>query len=188
MYIINRNEGSVKKHIKKKEYKTCVFNNKDTRSYYYNSRRFSEIAHTMDSIFDKIQGLLTNTEFNSLIGIEKQWQMYRNAGLSTIEIKFLANYVSNKINQSTLYIKNLHRSVTEETFARMFIIFQEDDNNPLRFRLCNGKMRRQGFVKFPDKCIACRALHTINGFILHNKSVVVEFSIRLLHNENSKNA
>ncbi|XP_050997225.1 RNA-binding protein 41 isoform X2 [Acomys russatus] len=74
-----------------------------------------------------------------------------------------------------LYLKNLSPRVKERDLISLFARFQEKKGPPIQFRMMTGRMRGQAFITFPNKDIACQALHQINGYKLHGKILVIEF-------------
>ncbi|XP_042546028.1 RNA-binding protein 41 isoform X4 [Dipodomys spectabilis] len=52
---------------------------------------------------------------------------------------------------------------------------KEKKGPPIEFQIMTGRMKGQAFITFPNKEIACQALHQVNGYNLHGKILVIEF-------------
>lgn len=76
-----------------------------------------------------------------------------------------------------LFVKNLPKNLTEQKLASLFLTFQISDNKSelLKFRLMKGKNRGQAFVNFPTYENASQALEIVNGYLLDNKPVIIEY-------------
>ncbi|XP_069896068.1 RNA-binding protein 41 isoform X1 [Dipodomys merriami] len=74
-----------------------------------------------------------------------------------------------------LYLKNLSSRVTDRDLISLFARFQEKKGPPIEFQIMTGRMKGQAFITFPNKEIACQALHQVNGYNLHGKILVIEF-------------
>lgn len=78
----------------------------------------------------------------------------------------------------TLYIKNLSHKVVPKDLASLMGHFESKSGPKIQYRLLNGRMRGQAFVTFQDKTTAVMAMETCNGFVLHEKPIVMEYSKR----------
>lgn len=85
---------------------------------------------------------------------------------------------------STLYVKNLAKKVTAEELGFLFGRFVDEmraSTSNLNIKLMKeGRMRDQAFVSFVvedgfDVERATRALYSLNGFLLHQKPLVLHF-------------
>lgn len=74
-----------------------------------------------------------------------------------------------------LYIKNLSHKTTPHDLASLMGHFEYKAGPKILYRILNGRMRGQAFVTFHDKSTAELALKTCNGYILHDKPVVIEY-------------
>jgi U11/U12 small nuclear ribonucleoprotein SNRNP65 len=82
---------------------------------------------------------------------------------------------------SRLYIKNLHRHVTEKElkyiFGRYVDWSDETEVNMFDVRLMTeGRMKGQAFVTLGSDQVAARALKRTNGYLLHDRPMVVNFA------------
>ncbi|XP_064623124.1 RNA-binding region-containing protein 3-like [Lineus longissimus] len=82
---------------------------------------------------------------------------------------------------SRLYVKNLHRHVTEKElkyiFGRYVDWSNETEVNMFDVMLMTeGRMRGQAFVTLGSTKIAARALKRTNAYLLHDKPMVVNFA------------
>ncbi|CAL8085878.1 unnamed protein product [Calicophoron daubneyi] len=92
---------------------------------------------------------------------------------------------------SRLYIKNLAPSTTEEDLYRVFGCFQHGAVKDMNARLkvipetldrfsvqllTAGRMKGQAFVSFEDQVTAFQALDATNGFLLHDRPMVVQYA------------
>jgi hypothetical protein len=77
-----------------------------------------------------------------------------------------------------LYVKNLHRSVTESDLLPLFLHYQDSNNDKLVFRLLTGRMKGQAFVTFPTVDSAERALNLLNGYMFKEKPLIIQFGHR----------
>ncbi|XP_068223013.1 RNA-binding protein 41-like [Palaemon carinicauda] len=76
----------------------------------------------------------------------------------------------------TLYIKNLSHKTSPHDLASFLGHFESKTGPKILYRILNGRMRGQAFVTFHDKSTAEVALKTCNGYILHGRPVIMEFS------------
>ncbi|TPP64196.1 RNA-binding protein 40 [Fasciola gigantica] len=92
---------------------------------------------------------------------------------------------------SRLYIKNLAARTTPEDLYRVFGAFQSGPVRDLNTRplvrytdttrfsirlLTEGRMKGQAFVSLPCELTALQALEATNGFLLHERPMVVQFA------------
>lgn len=79
-----------------------------------------------------------------------------------------------------LYIKNLGKHVTEKDLRQLYGRYvdwsSEKESNAFDIRLMQtGRMKGQAFIGLPSEEIAARALRETNGYLLHDKPMVVQF-------------
>jgi RNA recognition motif-containing protein len=72
-----------------------------------------------------------------------------------------------------LFVKNLGKFVSHEEVVALFLAFQNEES--LRFKILDGKMKGQAFVTFPNSRSARHALESVNGFLLNGRPVIVQF-------------
>ena len=82
---------------------------------------------------------------------------------------------------SRLYVKNLHKKVSEKDLHHIFGYFvdvtNEEEMKMYDVRLMKrGRMKGQAFIGFPSVDVAKRALRLTNGFVLFEKPIVVTFA------------
>ena len=82
---------------------------------------------------------------------------------------------------SRLYIKNLHKKVTEKDLHHIYGLFIDRDNDEhlkmFDVRLMTqGRMKGQAFIKLPDVNAASRAVQLTNGYQLFGKPIIVSFA------------
>ncbi|KAI6653736.1 RNA-binding protein 41-like isoform X2 [Oopsacas minuta] len=75
-----------------------------------------------------------------------------------------------------LFIKNLHRKVTLNQFASLFIKFQKIPGPSIKFRLLTGRMKGQAFVEFDSIASATEALYYVTGYILMGRPVIAVYA------------
>lgn len=84
---------------------------------------------------------------------------------------------------SRLYIKNLTKHTTEDDLKYIYgnlFESEEDMKNNLEINLMkSGRLKGQAFLKFKSIEMAEKALLKTNGYILHNKPMIVVSIIRL---------
>ncbi|KAI8967365.1 hypothetical protein BDF20DRAFT_829525, partial [Mycotypha africana] len=74
---------------------------------------------------------------------------------------------------SKLYVKNLHKHVSQEDLQNIFKVFSKDVKVEL---MVKGKLKGQAFITFPDVTTAQQALECTNGFPLKgNRPMAVQF-------------
>ncbi|KAG1670252.1 RNA-binding protein 41 [Nymphon striatum] len=84
------------------------------------------------------------------------------------------------VTSKTLFLKNLHRSVSLAELIALFNHFQCescDDNKfiPIDYRLMSGRMKGQAFIKFPDLELAVKAYEAVNGYKLRDKPIIIMY-------------
>lgn len=94
--------------------------------------------------------------------------------LSLEEIKELPKFkgYSPGVPSKVLYLKNLSNSVKEEDLRRIFKEFASDVKD---YKLMRGRLRGQAFVTFEDDRIASKAMEELNGILLSNKPVIMQY-------------
>lgn len=95
--------------------------------------------------------------------------------LSLEEIKELSKFkdYSPGNPSKVLYLKNLSNSVKDEDLRGLFKKFT---GNVTEYKLMKGRLRGQAFITFEDQTSACRALQELNGTVLRNKPVIIQYS------------
>ncbi|KAB0799491.1 hypothetical protein PPYR_07371 [Photinus pyralis] len=95
--------------------------------------------------------------------------------LSLDEIKALPRFkdYSPGNPSKVLYLKNLGNSVKEGDLHSLFKGFAD---SVTEYKLMKGRLRGQAFVTFEDETSACRALEELNGSVLRNKPIIIQYS------------
>ncbi len=76
-----------------------------------------------------------------------------------------------------LYIKNLDTKHVDERLLHSIFDRYTQNSFPIDTRLmCEGKMKGQAFVTFPNEEMALKALNDTNGLVLHEKPMIVQFA------------
>ncbi len=76
-----------------------------------------------------------------------------------------------------LYIKNIDTKHVDERLLHSIFDRYSQNSFPVDIRLmCEGKMKGQAFVTLPSEELAMRALNDTNGFVLHEKPLIVQFA------------
>ncbi|XP_076446572.1 RNA-binding protein 41-like [Babylonia areolata] len=88
-----------------------------------------------------------------------------------------ANYEAGNPS-SVLYVKNLSPRSSEQDLVSLFGRFQKKAESHIVYRLMTGRMRGQAFVTFDNSEVATQALQLVNGFLLHEKPVIVQYGRR----------
>ena len=98
--------------------------------------------------------------------------------LSLTEIRQIPRFSSYApgLPSRKLFIKNLHRNVSLEDLASLFIRFQQESGPRILFRLLTGRMKGQAFVEFNSIAQATEALYYSTGFILKGKPVIAVYA------------
>lgn len=76
---------------------------------------------------------------------------------------------------STLYIKNLSNKTSSHDLASIMGHFESNIGPKIIYRILGGRMKGQAFVTFENEEIATNALNTCNGYMLHDKPIVIEY-------------
>ncbi|XP_067000222.2 RNA-binding protein 41 isoform X2 [Anabrus simplex] len=97
--------------------------------------------------------------------------------LSREEIKSLARFKDYEEGtpSKVLYLKNLAGSVKEEDLVSLFGEFEDPTKPRIVYRLMCGKMRGQAFITFPTVDAAKAALESINGVLLKEKPIIIQY-------------
>ena len=101
-----------------------------------------------------------------------------NYRLSIAEIKQISRFSSYTPGtpSNKLFVKNLHRNVTLNQLASLFIKFQKIPGPPIKIRLLSGKMKGQAFIGFDCVETATQALYYVTGYILLGRPVIAVYS------------
>ena len=76
-----------------------------------------------------------------------------------------------------LYIKNLDTKHVDERILHSIYDRYKQDSFQIDIRLMReGKMKGQAFVTLPNEEMALHALNDTNGFVLHEKPMIVQFA------------
>ncbi|CAH0561076.1 unnamed protein product [Brassicogethes aeneus] len=96
--------------------------------------------------------------------------------LTIKEIKSMDKFKNYEPGDTTskLYLKNMHKNVEERDLFNL--LTDIDKNNIISIDLMKGKMKGQGFIQFKDENIAKEALILLNGILLRNKPIIVQYS------------
>ncbi|XP_069088518.1 RNA-binding region-containing protein 3 isoform X2 [Pleurodeles waltl] len=90
-----------------------------------------------------------------------------------------------------IYVKNLSKQVQEKDlkfiFGRYVDFSSETESIMFDIRLMKeGRMKGQAFIGLPNEKAAAKALKEVNGFVLHERPMVVQFARSARPKENSK--
>ncbi|CAF0835935.1 unnamed protein product [Adineta steineri] len=86
------------------------------------------------------------------------------------------NYARGQPSQR-LYIKNIDiKNVNERILHSLYDRYRQNSFEIDIHLMREGKMKGQAFVTFPNEVMALNALNDTNGFILHEKPIVVQFA------------
>lgn len=90
-----------------------------------------------------------------------------------------------------IYVKNLSKQVQEKDlkfiFGRYIDFSSETESIMFDIRLMKeGRMKGQAFIGLPNEKAAAKALKEVNGFVLHERPMVVQFARSARPKENSK--
>ncbi|XP_056593581.1 RNA-binding region-containing protein 3 [Triplophysa dalaica] len=103
--------------------------------------------------------------------------------LSRDEIKKMSVFKNYEPGESTcrLYVKNIAKQVEEKDlkfiYGRYIDISSEEQRNMFDIMLMReGRMKGQAFVGLPSERSAEKALKETNGYVLHDKPLVVQFA------------
>lgn len=76
-----------------------------------------------------------------------------------------------------LYIKNIDTKHVDERILHSIYDRYKQNSFDIDIRLMReGKMKGQAFITLPNEAMASRALDETNGFILHEKPMIVQFA------------
>ena len=76
-----------------------------------------------------------------------------------------------------LYIKNLNVKMVDERVLHSIYDRYSQSSFPVDIHLLReGKMKGQAFVTLPNENLAIRALNETNGYVLHEKPMIVQFA------------
>ena len=100
---------------------------------------------------------------------EEQLQMIDNGRL-------YQNYTRGEPSQR-LYIKNINTKHVDERVLHSVYDRYREDGSAIDIRLMReGKMKGQAFVTLPSEDAALHALNDTNGYVLHEKPLIVQFA------------
>ncbi|XP_069497991.1 RNA-binding region-containing protein 3 [Ambystoma mexicanum] len=90
-----------------------------------------------------------------------------------------------------IYVKNLSKQVKEKDlkfiFGRYIDFSSETESIMFDIRLMKeGRMKGQAFIGLPNEKAAAKALKEVNGYVLHERPMVVQFARSARPKENSK--
>jgi len=77
-----------------------------------------------------------------------------------------------------LFVRNLHKDVTQEDLEYLFGRYFDTDEamkEGLNINILTGRMKGQAFITFPSVELAQHGLEDINGYILKEKPLVIQF-------------
>lgn len=101
----------------------------------------------------------------------------QNNRLAIEEIKNLPrfeNYTSGELSK-ILYLKNLSNKVHQQDLESIFNKFLPEGAGGLEYRVLTGRMRGQAFITFPDTNSASRALEHVNGYLLKDRPIIIQY-------------
>jgi U11/U12 small nuclear ribonucleoprotein SNRNP65 len=76
-----------------------------------------------------------------------------------------------------LYVKNIDTKHVDERILHSIYDRYNQNSFQIDIRLmCEGKMKGQAFVTFPNEEMALNALNDTNGFVLYEKPMIVQFA------------
>ena len=133
-----------------------------------------DIPNSVDIIDKKLECSDTTFETNQLTQTDSSH--VNNYRLSLTEIRQIPRFscYSPGIPSNKLFIKNLHRNVSINELASLFIKFQSGPK--IKFRLLSGRMKGQAFVEFNSTETATEALHYATGYILKGNPVIAVYA------------
>lgn len=76
---------------------------------------------------------------------------------------------------STLYIKNLSNKTSSQDLASLMGHFESNNGPKIVYRILGGRMKGQAFATFSNEEMATSAFNTCNGYVLHDKPIVIEY-------------
>lgn len=101
----------------------------------------------------------------------------QNNRLAIEEIKNLPrfeNYAPGE-HSKILYLKNLSNKVHQQDLESIFNKFLPEGAGGLEYRVLTGRMRGQAFITFPDTNSASRALEHVNGYLLKDRPIIIQY-------------
>lgn len=101
----------------------------------------------------------------------------QNNRLAIEEIKNLPrfeNYAPGELSK-ILYLKNLSNKVHQQDLESIFNKFLPEGAGGLEYRVLTGRMRGQAFITFPDTNSASRALEHVNGYLLKDRPIIIQY-------------
>lgn len=101
----------------------------------------------------------------------------QNNRLAIEEIKNLPrfeNYAPGELSK-ILYLKNLSNKVHQQDLESLFNKFLPEGAGGLEYRVLTGRMRGQAFITFPDTNSASRALEHVNGYLLKDRPIIIQY-------------
>eukprot|EP00105_Crassostrea_gigas_P042565 XP_019926713.1 PREDICTED: RNA-binding protein 41-like isoform X1 [Crassostrea gigas] len=78
-------------------------------------------------------------------------------------------------SQQILYLKNLSNKVHQQDLESIFNKFLPEGAGGLEYRVLTGRMRGQAFITFPDTNSASRALEHVNGYLLKDRPIIIQY-------------
>ncbi|KAK8808448.1 hypothetical protein WA158_008349 [Blastocystis sp. Blastoise] len=91
------------------------------------------------------------------------------------EIPSFKNYTEGEPSR-ILFIKNISLKTTIEELLSIFNRYQEKQSTPIDYKyMTKGKMKGQAFITFENVQIATEVLKTINGYINHEKPIIIQY-------------
>lgn len=106
----------------------------------------------------------------------------QNNRLAIEEIKNLPrfeNYAPGELSK-ILYLKNLSNKVHQQDLESIFNKFLPEGAGGLEYRVLTGRMRGQAFITFPDTNSASRALEHVNGYLLKDRPIIIQYGRKKL--------
>lgn len=101
----------------------------------------------------------------------------QNNRLAIEEIKNLPrfeNYAPGELSK-ILYLKNLSNKVHQQDLESIFNKFLPEGAGGFEYRVLTGRMRGQAFITFPDTNSASRALEHVNGYLLKDRPIIIQY-------------
>lgn len=101
----------------------------------------------------------------------------QNNRLAIEEIKNLPrfeNYAPGELSK-ILYLKNLSNKVHQQDLESIFNKFLPEGADIIEYRVLTGRMRGQAFITFPDTNSASRALEHVNGYLLKDRPIIIQY-------------
>lgn len=126
--------------------------------------------NTFDICLLRPEDLITDQELESNRIPTDKWSEY----------PVFKNYSMGDHQSHRLYVKNIHRKVLLRDLYRLFARYIHLDNydHVDKFGIVymeKGRMRGQAFVTYPEVTQASLALTSTNGFMFHDRPIVVQY-------------